>query len=102
MSTVFIIGSNSFSGASYAEFVLEQEAKVIGISRSPEPADAFLPYKWHEHGNFAFHQLDLNRNLPEIMALVKKVEPEYVVNFAAQSMVAESWRNPGDWFMTNA
>jgi dTDP-glucose 4,6-dehydratase len=45
--------------------------------------------------------LDLNRDLDEIVALVRRERPQYVVNFAAQSMVAESWLNPDHWFMTN-
>jgi dTDP-glucose 4,6-dehydratase len=32
---------------------------------------------------------------------MQEVKPAYVVNFAAQSMVGESWYNPGDWFITN-
>ncbi len=101
MDTVFIIGSNSFSGATFADFALQQGAKVIGISRSPEPFDAFLPYKWHNHDNFTFYPLDLNSHIKEITTLLQDAKPAYVVNFAAQSMVAESWQNPGDWFMTN-
>ncbi len=75
---------------------------MVGISRSAEPIPAFLPYKWHDHANFSFHQLDLNNDLPAIMALIRDLEAAYVVNFAAQSMVGESWKNPADWFMTNA
>ena len=101
MDTVLIIGSNSFSGATYTDFVLQQEAKVIGISRSLEPFHTFLPYKWHNHENFTFYPLDLNNHLNEITTLLQDIKPAYVVNFAAQSMVAESWQNPGDWFMTN-
>lgn len=97
-----VVGSNSFSGATFASFALQKGAHVIGTSRSPEPVDSMLPYKWHDHANFAFHRLDLNQDLPKIMRLVEDFKPEYVVNFAAQSMVAESWRDPGDWFMTNA
>jgi len=102
MHTIFIIGSNSFSGATFAEFALQQGARVLGSSRSNEPIDAFLPYKWQEHSNFNFYHLDLNKDLAEITELLNEVKPEYVVNFAAQSMVGESWQNPGDWFMTNA
>ena len=101
METVFIVGSNSFSGATFTDFALQQGAKVIGVSRSPEPFDAFLPYKWHNHDNFTFYPLDLNSHLNKITALLQDTKPDYVVNFAAQSMVAESWLNPGDWFMTN-
>lgn len=101
MNTIVVIGSNSFSGASFADHALQKGARVIGISRSAEPIHAFLPYKWNNHQNFEFHQLDLNSDLMSIAALVRNVAPEYVVNFSAQSMVGESWTNPGDWFMTN-
>ena len=101
MDSVVVIGSNSFSGASFVEFALRQGARVVGVSRSAEPIDAFLPYKWCDHGNFSFHALDLNKDLPAIAGLIRDVRPAYVVNFAAQSMVGESWQNPGDWFMTN-
>jgi dTDP-glucose 4,6-dehydratase len=102
MNTILVVGSNSFSGATFTDFALQQGARVIGTSRSQEPIDAFLPYKWHEHSNFTFYPLDLNKHLAEITALIHESKPAYVVNFAAQSMVGESWQNPGDWFMTNA
>ncbi len=101
MNTVFIVGSNSFSGASFVDFALQQGAKVFGISRSCEPLDTFLPYKWHGDADFSFYPLNLNNQLPEITDLIHANKPAYVVNFAAQSMVSESWHNPGDWLMTN-
>lgn len=101
MDTIFVIGSNSFSGATFVDFALQQGGRVIGTSRSVEPVNAFLPYKWHNHDNFSFHKLDLNNNLAEITSLIRETKPAYVVNFAAQSMVGESWQSPGDWFMTN-
>jgi dTDP-glucose 4,6-dehydratase len=102
MSSVVVVGSNSFSGASFVDYLLNQEQKVIGTSRSKEPNDAMLPYKWRDHQNFNFHQLDLNQDLDKIVDLIHAEKPEYVVNFAAQSMVGESWQNPDHWFMTNA
>lgn len=101
MQTTFVVGSNSFSGASFVDYLLEQGISVIGTSRSQEPIPAFLPYKWHNHQNFRFHQLDINKNMVEMIELLNDVKPEYVVNFAAQSMVGESWQYPGDWFLTN-
>jgi dTDP-glucose 4,6-dehydratase len=101
--TCVVIGSNSFSGACFVDHLLQQGYDVIGSSRSVEPNGAFLPYRWHpRNGKFSFHQYDLNQDLGELMALVRKHETPYVINFAAQSMVAESWLNPADWFMTNA
>jgi len=101
-SPILVIGSNSFSGASFAAYALEQGSAVAGVSRSPQPDGAFLPYTWIDHGRFNFHQLDLNHDLEEIIELIRDEEIEVVVNFAAQSMVAESWEFPADWFMTNA
>lgn len=102
MSPILVVGSNSFSGASFVDYLLEQGQKVIGTSRSVEPIDAMLPYKWRDHEDFAFHQLDLNKDLSRIIELINDQQPEYVINFAAQSMVGESWKSPEDWFMTNA
>ena len=102
METTLIVGSNSFSGATFTDFALGQGCQVIGTSRSLEPNDVFLPYRWHDRKGFTFHQLDLNLHLKDLIALVQDIKPAYVVNFAAQSMVGESWHNPSDWFLTNA
>lgn len=101
MDSIFVVGSNSFSGATFVDHALQKGARVIGCSRSAEPISAFLPYQWSEQKNYQFHQLDLNKDLGRIMQLIHQEQPAYIVNFAAQSMVGESWQNPGDWFMTN-
>jgi dTDP-glucose 4,6-dehydratase len=102
MEKLIVIGSNSFSGSSFIQFLLKNKNfEVIGLSRSREPTDALLPYKWIDHKNFKFEQLDLNQDLPQIENLIHEFKPQFVVNFAAQSMVGESWLNPSDWFMTN-
>lgn len=101
MEKIVVIGSNSFSGAHFVDYALEQGVQVTGISRSDEPADAFLPYKKNDSPYFTFHKLDLNNDLDSIMELINDNKPDYVVNFSAQSMVAQSWDNPGDWFKTN-
>jgi dTDP-glucose 4,6-dehydratase len=81
-------------------FAVDEGFEVIGISRSSELNPVFLPYKYSGK-NIEFHQLDLNHDLDKIMALIESKRPEYVVNFAAQSMVAQSWDHPDHWFMTN-
>jgi len=101
VKNIFIIGSNSFSGATFSDYALRTGADVVGISRSKEANNSFLPYKWNEHSKFKFHLLDINKNLKEIIDLINDIKPSHVVNFAAQSMVGESWLSPADWFMTN-
>jgi len=100
---IVVMGSNSFSGASFADFALNQGAHVLGLSRSEEPHRAFLPYRWSGNdANFHFFAFDINKHLDQIMDLMAAEKPDYFVNFAAQSMVGESWEHPEDWFRTNA
>lgn len=101
MAKYAVIGSNSFSGSSFVNHLCKNHHEVIGISRSIEPNSLFLPYWQHKYQNFSFYQFDLNKNLSDIINLFSAYRPEYVVNFAAQGMVAESWESPGDWFQTN-
>lgn len=99
---IAVLGSNSFSGASFSAFALERGAEVLGMSRSAEPHRAFLPYRWGgQDTGFRFFPYDLNKDLDKIIALVAEEKPRYFVNFAAQSMVGQSWESPEDWFMTN-
>ncbi len=102
--TIIVVGSNSFSGSHFVRGALEKEYEVIGVSRSTEPDSVFLPYKWEDAGlnrKFRFYQYDLNHDLEKIMDLIHAVKPAYVVNFAAQSMVGQSWEYPAHWFRTN-
>ena len=99
---IVVIGSNSFSGSDFIDLLLDDEQnEVIGISRSPEKSVLFLPYKRRQKANFKFYQMDLNKHIPQIIELLDSFEPEYVVNFAAQSEVAPSWEHPEQWFQTN-
>ena len=97
-----IIGSNSFSGAQFNKYLLQNDYEVVGISRSEEINAVYLPYKWEKlEGNFRFHQIDINHQLDELIDIMVDFKPEYIVNFAAQGMVAQSWETPQDWYQTN-
>ena len=99
---VVVIGSNSFSGAHFVNHALKNGLDVVGISRSEEPHSVFLPYKWSgEQSAFCFHRLDLNHDIDRIIDRIIDFQPQYVVNFAAQGMVSQSWKNPEHWFQTN-
>jgi len=98
-----VLGSNSFSGSHFVEFLLRQDHPVLGISRSPEPHPVFLPYKNVDNHSrlFEFFKGDLNRDHSDIVSRVAEFSPDYIVNFAAQGMVAQSWDKPEDWYETN-
>lgn len=77
---------------------------MLGVSRSPEPAKCFLPYRWlpeSRQARFQFIRADLNHELETLMAALDEFQPSCIVNFAAQGMVAQSWQHPGHWYQTN-
>ena len=98
-----VIGSNSFTGSHFINYCLDKKDKVIGISRSKELKENFLVYKKNKNlkKKFKFYQYDLNKDLYKIINLIKKKKPTHIVNFASQSMVAQSWETPLDWYNTN-
>ncbi len=95
-----ILGSNSFSGATFVDYVAGEGHEVIATSRSVEAPRALLPYSWAPR-DVRFEVIDLNHDLPALERLLRDEQPTHVVNFAAQSMVGESWANPDHWMMTN-
>ena len=97
-----VVGCNSFSGAHCVNHLLQAGSEVAGISRSPKPHEVFLPYTWSaEREDFIFLQLDLNTQMPAISDFLHEWRPDYVINFAAQGMVAQSWDHPDHWYQTN-
>jgi dTDP-glucose 4,6-dehydratase len=99
---ILVLGSNSFSATSFIDYLLSANYKVIGASRSEEVGNVFRPYLKNSNlTNFSFLQIDLRVGAKAIAELVKTHQIEYIVNFAAQSMVAQSWDYPEDWYETN-
>lgn len=101
---ITVIGSNSFSGASFVAYCLSLGMEILGISRSPESSKVFLPYKWNninDSGSFRFEKLDINHDADKVASSIQKFRSDYIINFAAQSMVAQSWEHPEHWYQTN-
>jgi dTDP-glucose 4,6-dehydratase len=98
-----VIGANSFSGSAFVNLILKKNIEVIGTSRG-ELNPIFLPYKKIQNKKknlFKLYKIDLNKDYKKLFDIIKKNKPNYVINFAAQGMVAESWLSPLDWYNTN-
>jgi dTDP-glucose 4,6-dehydratase len=101
---ILVIGSNSYTGAAFVAHALAEGHEVVGVSRSRELNPVFLPYRWglpDTLERFSFLQMDLNEKAEDIAKLARERDLGYVINFAAQSMVAESWLTPVHWYQTN-
>ena len=100
---IVVLGSNSFSGQDFVDLLLDDPAlQVIGVSRSEEKSPTFLQYRRRtDLSRYRFAQLDMNRDMDALLALLDRERPDYIVNFAAQSEVGPSWIHPEHWFETN-
>ena len=103
---ILVIGSNSFSGSNFIRKSLLDGYKVYGVSRSIECTIEYIPYRWGSakdltDKSFVYKKIDLRKDINDLMDLIDDYKIEYVINFAAQGMVAESWLNPTHWYQTN-
>lgn len=98
---VIVIGANSFSAGSLILLLLQKDYKVFGFSRSILNKKSFLRFDPDDE-KFQFFKYDVNKDQNKMFKLINKVKPSYILNYACQSMVDESWDNPIDWFYTNS
>ena len=100
---IFIIGSNSFMGSSLINYIYKNEYdfKLRGCSRSNENKHYFNLYKNNKKKVLKFYKIDLNKNIDQLIKILKKFKPNIIFNFAAQSIVEYSWVEPSHWFKTN-
>ena len=102
MKKIVVLGSNSFAGSCYVDYLLNKNCRVYGFSRSNEPPKILLKYKCSKNiRNFKFIKCDLNKNLSLVLKFLKKNKFDYIVDFLGQGMVAESWNHPHRWYETN-
>jgi dTDP-glucose 4,6-dehydratase len=100
---IVVIGAGAFSGQDFVDLLLDNpEYEVIGVSRSPERSTLFLKYKARaDLSRYRYFQMDMNKNMPQLLDMLDAEQPQYIVNFAAQSEVAPSWEHPEHWYQTN-
>lgn len=100
---ILVLGANSFSGQDFVDLLLDDPGnQVVGVSRSAERSSLFLRYKTRSDlSAYRYYQLDMNRHMPQLLELLDAEQPQFIVNFAAQSEVGPSWEHPEHWFQTN-
>lgn len=104
MNKVAVIGVNSFSGSALTKKLLENGVQVLGFARSLETPTHFLPHAQIPQkllSGLEIFRANLLHEHREISQEIMRNRAEIVVNFAAQSMVSESWETPEDWYETN-
>ena len=73
---IAILGSNSFAGATFLTRAIEDGYEVVGINRSPEGSDIFLPYKnLVLKNNYTFFKADINKDFNEFVDVLDNFNP---------------------------
>ncbi|MEI6572507.1 MAG: GDP-mannose 4,6-dehydratase [Alphaproteobacteria bacterium] len=99
---IAILGSNSFAGACLVARSLREGFSVLGVNRSSEGHQIFLPYKQEKNRHqYCFLKADINENFEKITTEFENFKPNFIVDLAGQGMVAESWNQPEQWYTTN-
>ena len=102
MNHLVVLGSSSFSGNALIRTALNRNFKVTAIGRRNLSQTPFGSRIGDSSSDlYEFHQLDLNIDLSRVVSLIQGNPHTCLVNFAAQSMVGQSWETPEDWYQTN-
>jgi dTDP-glucose 4,6-dehydratase len=98
MKKVFVIGANSFSGQDFVRHVVDSKKyAVYGIYRTNKDK-CMIGY---DLSPLRLAELNLAKEPELLLGMLDAVQPDYIVNFAAQSEVAPSWATPEDWYEMN-
>ena len=99
---VLVTGILGQDGANMVEYLLANtDAKIFGMIRRTSNPNFVNCKKFINDKNFQIVYGDLSDSI-SIDTLVRDIQPDYFINFAAQSFVACSWDLPLQTFDVNA
>ena len=99
---VLVTGILGQDGANMVEYLLANtDAKIFGMIRRTSNPNFVNCKNFMDNKNFQIIYGDLSDSV-SIDTLVRDIQPDYFINFAAQSFVACSWDLPLQTFDTNA
>jgi len=102
MKTILITGVTGQDGANMAEYLLQNtEHKIVGMMRRSSNPNLSNCNKFKDDKRFRFEYGDLSDS-QSINQIVKKAQPDYFINFGANSYVGCSWQMPEQMFDVNA
>jgi len=99
---ILILGSSSFSGASFVNFLLNKKKYLVFGTYRRKKIKQYLPYNYNQNLKlFKEFQVDFLKKPKTIIKIISSLKPDYIVDFASICMVNESWKNPEVYFKTN-
>ncbi len=98
-----ILGSGSFAGQALFSHYLSRNIEVYGINRSEAKDKYQWPWidKYYDQISKRWFTYSLTKSLEEMIDKINVLNPEIIVDFMGQGMVAPSWKDPELWYRTN-
>ncbi len=92
---VLILGVSSFAGYSFYNYIKSKKFKVYGTYNKN------INIGHINKSKIKLSKIDLEKDNNKLILLVKKIKPEFIIDFASICMVNESWQNPKKYFKIN-
>ena len=96
---IFLTGHTGFQGSWMTLWLTLLGAKVIGFSQEPPTKPSM--FKILNLEKKINHNIGDIRNQKSLQRLMQKSNPDFVIHFAAQALVRDSYINPIETFETN-
>lgn len=101
-SKVVITGITGQDGSYMAEYLLENtDYEIVGTARRTSQFIGGNLENIINHERFRVEALDITDSVA-VSSFIQKEQPDYFINFAAQTFVKDSWDHPISHFDTNA
>lgn len=99
---ILVLGISSFAGASFARYILDNKNfEVFGtFNKNDSFTIRSLLNKKKYSKKLKLFKFDLSK-AANLFFLIKKIDPDYIYDFASICMVNESWNNPKYYFQVN-
>ena len=99
---ILVMGSSSFSGATMVNFLLDKKKYLVYGTYRRKKIKPYCPYLANKNiKNFKSYQIDFLKSPKNLLNIIRKLKPDYIIDFASICMVNESWNNPKNYFQTN-
>ena len=80
---ILILGTSSFAGSAMAYYFTNRNYNVFGTYRTRKIKPYIFFLKNKNLKNFSTLKLDFSKNVTKFIKKIKKIKPQYIIDFAS-------------------
>lgn len=103
MKPYVILGGGGWLGVQISRHLLSASPliRIVGLGRSPERVAPFALHRGIDDSRYEYHQVHLVEEPERARQLLESLQPEVIVNLAAQAEETASWTRSWQYFESN-